>query len=111
MGNDADFLEALRPKSVQELHASVASAGKRKPLPPVVDQLQVFVEQRRACEERCVARLRAQADFEASLLPESSASQEDVRSKVTTGVRHRFKSLESQCSVLCGKRLSYLITG
>eukprot|EP00435_Cladocopium_sp_Y103_P063708 s839_g25.t1 len=110
MGNDADFLEALRPKSVQELHASVAAAGKRKPLPPVVDQLQVFVEQRRACEERCVARLRARAEFEASLLPESSESQEDVRSKVTTGVRHRFKSLESQCSVLCGKRLSYLIT-
>ena len=26
-------------------------AGKRKPLPPVVDQLQVFVEQRRACED------------------------------------------------------------
>ena len=26
-------------------------AGKRKPLPPVVGQLQVFVEQRRACED------------------------------------------------------------
>eukprot|EP00434_Breviolum_minutum_P017530 symbB.v1.2.015472.t1/scaffold1156.1/size134879/2 len=110
MGNDADFMEALRPKSVQELHASVAAAGRRRSLPPVVDQLQVFVEQRHVCEERCIARLRARAAFEVSLLPDGP-SQEDVRNQVITGVQRQFSSLESQCSVLCGKRLSHLITG
>mmetsp|Transcript_48752 Transcript_48752/g.87824 ORF Transcript_48752/g.87824 Transcript_48752/m.87824 type:complete len:127 (+) Transcript_48752:67-447(+) len=119
-----DPMEALRPKSVQELHATVAAAGRRKSLPPVVAQLQQLVEQRAACEERCVARLRDRASFEASLLPraslegrpgdalgELSSSEEQARGYVTAAVQKRFQTLESRCSVLCGRRLAHLVGG
>ena len=42
---------------VTRIHQMHHMAGKRKPLPPVVDQLQVFVEQRRACEDTSAVHL------------------------------------------------------
>eukprot|EP00930_Biecheleria_cincta_P034648 TRINITY_DN23918_c0_g2_i1.p3 TRINITY_DN23918_c0_g2~~TRINITY_DN23918_c0_g2_i1.p3 ORF type:complete len:127 (-),score=34.23 TRINITY_DN23918_c0_g2_i1:118-498(-) len=118
-----DMMEALRPKSVQELHASVAAAGRRKPLPPVVGKLQQFITQRQACEQRCISRLREQAVFEASLLPAPASVADDssnkggqreleeqAREHIGAAVRKRFAGLENQCSVLCGKRLAHMVS-
>ncbi|CAK9012454.1 unnamed protein product [Durusdinium trenchii] len=104
MAKSGDIMEAMRPKSVKELHASIAAAGRRRPLPPVANQLQTFVEQCRECEERCVSRLRERAKFEAALLPSNLQEKDAARSQVVEGVQHRFAALEGQCSVICGKR-------
>ncbi|CAE8621610.1 unnamed protein product [Polarella glacialis] len=124
MAGGQDLMEALRPKSVQELHASVAAGSRtQKSLPPIVAQLQQFVEQRAACEERCVARLRGRAVTEAGLLPcatvaadnpavtREAAEQQMAKASITGAVNRRFGALESRCAVLCGSRLSHLIGG
>ncbi|CAK9013791.1 unnamed protein product [Durusdinium trenchii] len=79
-------MEAMRPKSVKELHASIAAAGRRRPLPPVANQLQTFVEQCRECEERCVSRLRERAKFEADHpAPNFHDSNVQLRRRVQSG--------------------------
>eukprot|EP00747_Dinoflagellata_sp_TGD_P169742 gnl/TRDRNA2_/TRDRNA2_199549_c0_seq1.p1 gnl/TRDRNA2_/TRDRNA2_199549_c0~~gnl/TRDRNA2_/TRDRNA2_199549_c0_seq1.p1 ORF type:complete len:137 (+),score=24.74 gnl/TRDRNA2_/TRDRNA2_199549_c0_seq1:84-494(+) len=104
--------EALRPKSVQELHETVASGRRRGALPPVVAQLAEFVERRTMCEERCIDRLRGRAAQEALLVPDEAGDEFDRRrGAVANAVSRRFSTLENQCSVLCGQRLSGLVGG
>mmetsp|Transcript_47213 Transcript_47213/g.113244 ORF Transcript_47213/g.113244 Transcript_47213/m.113244 type:complete len:137 (+) Transcript_47213:54-464(+) len=108
------LMEALRPKSVQELHASIAGAARRRgPPPAVAGQLQDFCARRAACEERCVVRIRGRAAQEALLLPaaEGPEGQEERerRGEVQSAVARRFSTLESQCSAACGRRLAHLL--
>ncbi|CAE7384706.1 unnamed protein product [Symbiodinium pilosum] len=128
MAPDGDILEALRPKSVQELHAAVA-AGKPRAVPPIVNQLQDFVLQQQLCEERCKSRLRDRAAYEAKLLPYADHAdlpggtglqrtttpgqnlKDDARGHVIKAVHGRFAALDGQCDVLCGRRLAHLVGG
>eukprot|EP00445_Apocalathium_hangoei_P001229 CAMPEP_0203860824 /NCGR_PEP_ID=MMETSP0359-20131031/12653_1 /ASSEMBLY_ACC=CAM_ASM_000338 /TAXON_ID=268821 /ORGANISM="Scrippsiella Hangoei, Strain SHTV-5" /LENGTH=143 /DNA_ID=CAMNT_0050777963 /DNA_START=86 /DNA_END=517 /DNA_ORIENTATION=+ len=129
-------IDAFRPQNLAELHAAIAAVSgsdtgggnapprRRGSLPPVVSQLQAFCEQRAACQQRCVARLRDRAAFEASLVPASgaqasgsssggleNAAEVEQRRLVEAAVQRRFATLESQCSAVCGRRLAHLVGG
>eukprot|EP00927_Polykrikos_kofoidii_P043159 TRINITY_DN37218_c0_g1_i1.p1 TRINITY_DN37218_c0_g1~~TRINITY_DN37218_c0_g1_i1.p1 ORF type:complete len:155 (-),score=34.18 TRINITY_DN37218_c0_g1_i1:170-574(-) len=112
-----DLMEALRPQSVRELHEAVKDGARRRgPLPPIVSQLAEFCERRTECEERCIKRLRDRAVSETTLLPKARNAEGSVidanserRQQVTSTVAVRFKLLEDQCTVLCGKKLIHLI--
>merc|ERR1712046_231451 len=113
-------LEALRPKSLQELHQSVAEVNKgrkRGPPPAIVAQLQSFCEQRALCEKQCFTRLRAHAVQEATLVPapesadDSASGTSDAHSRaVAAAVTKRYAALEPHCVVMCGRRLVHLVS-
>ena len=102
-----DLLEALRPRSLKELHESIAATSRSSRLPPIVAQLQELCERRAACQERCVARLHHRAGLEATLLP----SDDGPRAEIVAAVQRRFSALEGHCTVLCGRRFAHLVSG
>ncbi|CAE7217183.1 unnamed protein product [Symbiodinium necroappetens] len=123
-GPAVGIMEALRPNSLEELHASIANAGKQKRLPSIVRQLEEFVQQQQICQERCVLRLRERASHEAGLVPSGNlpgssrpststgdSQEDDARTFVSRAVHQRFAALDGQCSALCGRRLAHLVVG
>merc|ERR1711924_120274 len=87
--SDVAVMEALRPKSLQELHEAVAAGGRRKRLPPVVEQLRELCERRAECEERCVVRLRDRSMREAALLPPPAGRSRGSRPATNRGSQYR----------------------
>mmetsp|Transcript_74493 Transcript_74493/g.177389 ORF Transcript_74493/g.177389 Transcript_74493/m.177389 type:complete len:120 (-) Transcript_74493:108-467(-) len=105
-------LEALRPQSLEELHATVAAGSSRRgKLPPIVNQLAEFCQKRDACSGSCVDALREQAEREAMLVPGGSTHSDPRAREIAEVVRQRFSALEERCSVLCGQRYSHLVGG
>ncbi|CEM08696.1 unnamed protein product [Vitrella brassicaformis CCMP3155] len=97
-----DILEVLRPKSLAELQQAVSDAPKAPPL--MVQQIMHFSQLQSECQQRCLERLRQQAEREAALEPSHPVIAEFVGAK--------FAALEERCFVLCGRRyLSQLPTG
>mmetsp|Transcript_118300 Transcript_118300/g.264535 ORF Transcript_118300/g.264535 Transcript_118300/m.264535 type:complete len:139 (-) Transcript_118300:110-526(-) len=122
------LLEALRPKSLRELHESVAAAPgsrRRGGLPPIVAQLAEFCERKAACEERCLARLQCRAEREAAMVPaivgdpgavQDKSGAEGLplqrqREEVEMAVAMRFQSLRGSCARLCERRFSHIVAG
>eukprot|EP00928_Gymnodinium_smaydae_P025823 TRINITY_DN20460_c0_g1_i1.p4 TRINITY_DN20460_c0_g1~~TRINITY_DN20460_c0_g1_i1.p4 ORF type:complete len:120 (+),score=23.79 TRINITY_DN20460_c0_g1_i1:67-426(+) len=108
-GPPGAFLDSLRPQSVKELHETVAAGARRRKLPSVVAQLAEFCENRGACEERCVARLRERATLEGALIP-GAEGDAPRREQVQKAVAQRFGALEEHCGVLCGRRFAHLVS-